>query len=117
MRIRWLLATGGARDGHPAQRRRPGVLLHLLQTGVDAARLEHMLHHESGLQALAGTADMRELLARDDPAARDAIELFCYRIVKAAIAGRSQGIFSEPSRFLHRSGNSVQASPSTASHP
>jgi hypothetical protein len=38
-------------------------------------------------------------------------------LVKAAIAGRSQGIFSEPSRFLHRSGNSVQASPSTASHP
>lgn len=60
----------------------PGLLLHMMQEGTDARRLEHLLHHESGLKALAGSADMRELLARDDDAAHEAIELFCYRIVK-----------------------------------
>jgi acetate kinase len=60
----------------------PGLLLHLLEEGADAAQLARMLHYESGLQALAGTADMRELLGRCDVAAREALELFCYRIVK-----------------------------------
>ena len=60
----------------------PGLLLHLVQQGMDAAALERLLHRESGLRALAGSSDMRELLARDDAAARDAVEIFCYRIVK-----------------------------------
>jgi acetate kinase len=60
----------------------PGLLLHLIQQGMDAAHLERLLHRESGLKALAGSSDMRELLARDDAAARDAIDIFCYRIVK-----------------------------------
>lgn len=60
----------------------PGVLLHLLQSGTAPADLQHMLNYESGLKALAGSADMRDLLARDDTPAREAIELFCYRIVK-----------------------------------
>ena len=60
----------------------PGLLLHLVQQGMDAAGLERLLHRESGLQALAGSSDMRELLARDDAAAREAVEIFCYRIVK-----------------------------------
>jgi acetate kinase len=60
----------------------PGLLLHLVQEGAGAAALERLLHRESGLQGLAGSADMRELLARDDSPAREAIELFCYRIVK-----------------------------------
>ena len=60
----------------------PGLLLHLMQEGADARRLEHLLYHESGLMALAGTSDMRELLAREDARARDAVEFFCYRIVK-----------------------------------
>src|SRR5439155_26488523 len=41
-----------------------------------------MLKHEAGLQALAGTADVRELQRRDDPAAELALEIFCYRIQK-----------------------------------
>jgi acetate kinase len=60
----------------------PGLLLHMMQGGVDAGRLENLLNHESGLVALAGTGDMRELLAREDSRARDAIDLYCYRIVK-----------------------------------
>jgi len=60
----------------------PGLLLHLVEGGVREAQLARMLHYESGLKALAGTADMRELLAREDPEAREALEIFCYRIVK-----------------------------------
>jgi len=60
----------------------PGILLHLLRQGVTPDRLEQMLNHESGLLALAGTRDMRELLSRSDPAAHLAVEIFCYRIRK-----------------------------------
>ncbi|MEO6055229.1 MAG: hypothetical protein ABIQ49_00170, partial [Gemmatimonadales bacterium] len=76
----------------------PGLLLHLIQDGATSARLERLLHHESGLLALAGTADMRELLARDDTSAREAIDLFCYRIVKyvgaylAVLEGQAQAV-------------------------
>lgn len=60
----------------------PGVLLHLLHDGMTVAALQQMLNHESGLQALAGTHDMRELLGRTDPEAELAVELFCYRARK-----------------------------------
>ncbi len=76
----------------------PGLLLHMMQQGADAGRLERLLNHESGLLALAGTDDMRLLLAREDARARDAVELFCYRIVKyvgaylAALQGRADAI-------------------------
>jgi acetate kinase len=76
----------------------PGLLLHMMQEGADAGRLEHLLNHESGLMALAGTGDMRELLARQDSRARDAIDLYCYRIVKyvgaylAALEGRAEAV-------------------------
>jgi acetate kinase len=76
----------------------PGVLLHLLHEGWDAERLGHLLHHEAGLKALAGTADMRELLSRTDAEAQEAVELFCYRAVKyvggylAALEGKAQAL-------------------------
>ena len=76
----------------------PGLVLHMMQQGADAERLQQVLNHESGLVALAGTSDMRELLAREDSRARDAIELYCYRIVKyvgaylAALEGRAEAI-------------------------
>jgi acetate kinase len=76
----------------------PGVLLHLMQEGWSPERLGHLLHHEAGLLALAGTADMRELLSRTDPAAAEAVELFCYRAVKyvgaylAALEGETQAL-------------------------
>jgi acetate kinase len=62
----------------------PGILTHLLREGYTLRDLEHLLNHESGLKALAGTADMRELLRRTDEAAELALELFCYRIRKTA---------------------------------
>jgi acetate kinase len=61
----------------------PGILTHLLREGSSLQDLERMLYQESGLKALAGTADMRELLRRTDQAAELALELFCYRIRKA----------------------------------
>jgi acetate kinase len=76
----------------------PGVLLHLMQEGWSSERLGQVLHHEAGLKALAGTADMRELLSRTDPAAAEAVELFCYRAVKyvgaylAALEGDTQAL-------------------------
>lgn len=42
----------------------PGLVLWLLEhTGLDAAELEARLEHDSGLRGLAGTADMRAVLA------------------------------------------------------
>ena len=62
--------------------------------------LDHLLQHEAGLKALAGTADVRELLGRDDSAAELALELFCYRIQKcvgaylAALEGAEAIVFT-----------------------
>jgi acetate kinase len=76
----------------------PGVLLHLMQEGWDAEKLSRLLHQEAGLKGLAGTSDMRELLSRTDPAAQEAVELFCYRAVKyvgaylAALEGEAQAM-------------------------
>jgi len=60
----------------------PGVLLHLLaQGGYDAGRLEDLLYRRSGLLGVSGiSADSRELLDSDKPEAREALDLFCFRI-------------------------------------
>jgi acetate kinase len=60
----------------------PGILIHLLHEGMSLPELEQLLQHEAGLKALAGTADVRELLGRKDAAAELALELFCYRVQK-----------------------------------
>jgi acetate kinase len=43
---------------------------------------ERLLNRDSGLKALAGNSDMRELLARDDAEARFAVEHYCYWAVR-----------------------------------
>jgi acetate kinase len=60
----------------------PGLLLHLLRTsGMTPDALEHMLYHDCGLLGLSGiSGDMRALLASLDPAAREAVDVFVYRI-------------------------------------
>ena len=64
----------------------PGLLLWLQQrAGVGADAMSEALEHESGLLGLAGTADMRELLARDDPEARLALDVYIHRL-RAGIA-------------------------------
>lgn len=60
----------------------PGILTHLLQDGMPLERLIQMLNHGSGLLGVGGSADMRELLAREDSDAELAVELFCYRARK-----------------------------------
>jgi len=62
----------------------PGLLLYLLRAaGVSPDRLDALLNRESGLLGVSGqSADMRELLAADDPAARFAVELYAYRARK-----------------------------------
>lgn len=51
--------------------------------GIDATR--RMLNRESGLKGLSGgESDMRALLARDDAAARLAVDHFCYWAVRHA---------------------------------
>lgn len=80
----------------------PGVLLYLMEyAGMDAKALTHLLYKESGLLGVSGISqDMRELLAADQPEAREAVELFCYRIVReigslaAAIGGLDALVFT-----------------------
>jgi acetate kinase len=65
----------------------PGVLLALLRRGRDAAELEELLGRRAGLLGLAGSADLREVLAaeaRGDERARVAVALFVRRIVSLA---------------------------------
>lgn len=62
----------------------PGVPLYLMrQHGLDAAALEELFYRRSGLLGVSGiSSDMRALLASSDPAAREAVELFAFRIAR-----------------------------------
>ena len=60
----------------------PGVLLYLLQEAkMSTDELQHLLYEESGLLGVSGvSADMRALLASREAAAREAIDLFTFRV-------------------------------------
>lgn len=60
----------------------PGVVLHLMgPLGLSLDEVEDVLYHQSGLLGLSGlSADARELQASDRPAAREALDLFAWRI-------------------------------------
>jgi acetate kinase len=62
----------------------PGVVLHLMETkGWGVKEMTRMLYKESGLLGVSGISqDMRTLLASDKPEAEEAVNLFCYRIVR-----------------------------------
>ena len=62
----------------------PGVLLYLIQhKDWDLGRLTRLIYKESGLLGVSGISqDMRVLLASDAPEAEEAVELFCYRIIR-----------------------------------
>jgi acetate kinase len=60
----------------------PGIITYLLHQGMRVPDIDRLLNRESGLMALAGSSDMRALLARQDPAAQLAIDIFCYRVRK-----------------------------------
>jgi acetate kinase len=95
-----------ALDGLPMATRTgaldPGVILHLMQEkGYDAAALEKLLYHESGLKGLSGiSGDMRTLFAEGGPAAERAIDVYCYQAARwigslaAAIGGLDVLVFT-----------------------
>jgi acetate kinase len=77
----------------------PGVLLHLLQEeGKTVAELSDLLWKRSGLLGLSGIGpDMRDLLASDSDSARQAVDVFVYRLTTsigamAAALGGVDGI-------------------------
>ena len=72
----------------------PGVVLYLLQEkGMSVKAIEALLYHQSGLLGVSGiSSDVRQLLASQEPRAREAIDLFVYRAAReigslAAAAG------------------------------
>jgi acetate kinase len=74
----------------------PGVLLYLQQQqGMSVDDVQHMLYQESGLVGVSGlSADMRVLLASDDPRAAEAIDLFTFCVAReiAAMANTLGGL-------------------------
>ncbi|MFX1670757.1 acetate/propionate family kinase [Paraburkholderia sp. A2WS-5] len=95
-----------ALDGLPMSRRcgtlDPGVVLYLMQEkGMSVDTVSHLLYQESGLLGVSGLSDdMRVLLASDEPGARDAVDLFVYRIgrelgsLAAALGGLDALVFT-----------------------
>ena len=80
----------------------PGVLLYLMQfERMEAAALTNLLYKESGLLGVSGISqDMRTLLASNKTEAKEAVDLFCYRIVRelgslaAALGGLDALVFT-----------------------
>lgn len=68
----------------------PGVVLHLLEgEGMDPQELRRVLNEESGMRALAGVADMREIERRageGDPDARLALAVYDHRLAATVAA-------------------------------
>jgi acetate kinase len=62
----------------------PGVVLHLFQgLGLCPKEVETILYKKSGLLGVSGISnDMRDLLGRDEPDARLAVDYFVYRAAK-----------------------------------
>jgi acetate kinase len=79
----------------------PGLVLWLLEhEGLGTAELSQALEHESGLMALAGTPDMREVLRRTDSDAHLAVEVYLHRLrsgigaMTAALGGLDALVFT-----------------------
>lgn len=80
----------------------PGVILYLMEErGMSASAVSDLLYNRSGLLGVSGVSnDMRTLLASPEPAARFAIDLFCYRIgrelgsLAAALGGLDTLVFT-----------------------
>jgi len=77
----------------------PGVLIYLMdEKKLNARGLEDLIYKKSGLLGVSGiSSDMRTLRESSDPRAREAIDLFIYRIVReigslAAALGGVDGI-------------------------
>jgi acetate kinase len=62
----------------------PGVILYLMRRhGMGAGDIEDLLYNRSGLLGLSGISpDMRALLASPEPAAKEAVALFVFRLAR-----------------------------------
>jgi acetate kinase len=80
----------------------PGVILYLMhEHQMDVPAIEALIYRDSGLLGVSGiSSDMRTLRASVEPAAREAINLFVYRIIRevgslaAALGGVDAIVFS-----------------------
>jgi len=74
----------------------PGVVLYLFQNlGLSVKEVEALLYKKSGLVGISGISnDMRDLLGKDQPDARLAVDYFVYRAAKevASLGAVLQGI-------------------------
>jgi acetate kinase len=72
----------------------PGLVLWLVRQGLDPDEVHDALEQRSGLVALAGTKDMRQVLARDDAEARLALDAYLHRLAGsvAAMAAAAGGL-------------------------
>jgi acetate kinase len=93
-----LTPTGGVIMGTRSGDLDPGVLLYLMrEKKFDAARLEELVNHRSGLMGISGIgSDMRRLheAAASNADARLAIQMFCYSVRKqvAAMIAALEGV-------------------------
>jgi acetate kinase len=62
----------------------PGVVLYLqLHAGLTALAVQTLLYEQSGLLGVSGqSSDMRALVGSSDPRAREAVELFSFRVAR-----------------------------------
>lgn len=77
----------------------PGILIYMVDNySLDTRGVEDLIYNRSGLLGVSGvSSDMRTLLASDDPHAKEAVNLFIYRIGRelgslAAALGGLDGI-------------------------
>jgi len=66
----------------------PGVLIHLVrERGLSIEAVEDMLYHRSGLLGVSGiSSDSRDLAGNEAPEAREALDLFAFRIARETAA-------------------------------
>ena len=77
----------------------PGLITYLQRHGGKTLEdIDHLLNEESGLKGISEqSGDMRSLLESDDPDARLAVDIYCYRVRKyigayLAVLGGADGI-------------------------
>jgi acetate kinase len=63
-----------------------GVVLWMMEQGMDHDAIEQLLYHDCGLKGLSGiSGDMRELRASDDPRAKRALDYFAWRVAEGML--------------------------------
>lgn len=78
-------AIGGLMMGTRCGDLDPGVVLYLVQQGMQAQELENLFYRESGLKGLSGlSADMRTLRQSSDARAAFAIQVYTHRVIREA---------------------------------